>query len=62
MYWYAHKTATLTSIQHTVLGGLLAKPKFGVSVKLNLFQPWGADYALRITACAPRFENLAASL
>jgi hypothetical protein len=30
--------------------------------QLTLLQPGGADYAQRITASPPRFENLAASL
>ena len=30
--------------------------------QFTLFQPGGADYAHRITACPPGFENLTASL
>ena len=41
-------------------GWALAHPEFGVSV--NPIPIRGADYAHRITACPPRFENLAASL
>ena len=38
----------------------LAHPEFGVSV--NPIPTRGADYAQRITACPPGFENLKASL
>ena len=41
-------------------GWALALPEFGVLVKP--IPTRGADYAHRITACPPRFENLAASL
>ena len=41
-------------------GSALAHPEFGSSV--NSITTRGADYAHRITACPPRFENLAASL
>ena len=41
-------------------GWALAYPEFGVSV--NPIPTRGADYAHRITACPPGFENLAASL
>ena len=41
-----------------LVGG--AHPEFGDSV--NTIPTRGADYAHRITACPPRFENLAASL
>ena len=38
----------------------LFSPEFGVSVDPTPTR--GADYAHRITACPPRFENLAAAL
>ena len=38
----------------------LAHREFGISV--NPIPTKGADYAHRITACPPGFENLAASL
>ena len=41
-------------------GWALAHPAFGVSVKPIPIK--GADFANRITACPPEFENLAASL
>ena len=41
-------------------GLALAHPEFGVSV--NAIPTRGADYAHRITACPPGFENLTASL
>ena len=46
-----------------LVGGLGAlKPTRNLGFQLTLFQPGGADYAHRITACPPGFENLAASL
>ena len=41
-------------------GWALAHPEFGISV--NPITTRGADYAQRITASPPGFENLAASL
>ena len=41
-------------------GWALADRGFGVSV--NPISTTGADYAHRITACPPEFENLTASL
>jgi hypothetical protein len=46
MYWCAHKTATLTSIQHTVGGGAVPSPPQYFADQLTLFQPrGGADSA-----------------
>ena len=36
MYWCAHKTATLTSIQHTVVGGDYVHPIVRNHVKLGI--------------------------
>ena len=41
-------------------GGLY--PTLNLGLQLNLFKPGGPDYAHRVTASPPGFENLSASL